>query len=268
MQNVLNLKQVSFNGNILNSVNSKDIYNYLQIKTEYSHWIKRTIKKYDFLNNEDYIIINVKNDVNPKNGGGRPEKEYIVTLDMEKELSMIANTKKGKQVRKYFIEIEKNKNNLILPQNYTEALEHLLITQKAKEKLQIKNKEYKEIISNSIHSANEYTITNIAKDIHITAKLLNKMLLESKIQFINNNVYCLYSRYASYGLTTLKEIKNNKLNKTFLTLRWTIKGKNFIMKNLEKIISKCTKETQKEYYKYIDKLIKIPNLRKNLKNNL
>ena len=66
MQNVLNLKQVSFNGNILNSVNSKDIYNYLQIKTEYSHWIKRTIKKYDFLNNEDYIIINVKNDVNPK----------------------------------------------------------------------------------------------------------------------------------------------------------------------------------------------------------
>ena len=187
---------------------------------------------------------------------------------MAKELSMIANTKKGKKAREHFIQIEKNENNLILPQNYTEALEHLLVSQKAKEKLQTKNKEYKEIISNSIHSANEYTITNIAKDIHITAKLLNKMLLESKIQFINNNVYCLYSKYACYGLTTLKEVKNNKLNKTFLSLRWTVKGKNFIMKNLEKIISKCSKETQKEYYRHIDKLIKIPNLRKNLKNNL
>ncbi|MDN5044950.1 phage antirepressor KilAC domain-containing protein [Aliarcobacter butzleri] len=88
----------------LNSVNSRELYEFLGVNTEYSKWIQRAIEKYSFENMADYII--VKNDEN----SGRPREDYIVTLDMAKELCMVSNTEKGRKVRKYFIEVEKQVN--------------------------------------------------------------------------------------------------------------------------------------------------------------
>ena len=39
--------------------------------------------------------------------GGRPSKEYLLTLDVAKEIAMIGNTPKGKATRRYFIAAEK-----------------------------------------------------------------------------------------------------------------------------------------------------------------
>ncbi|WP_419767230.1 phage antirepressor KilAC domain-containing protein [Arcobacter sp.] len=88
----------------LNSVNSRELYEYLGISTDYNTWIKRAIDKYDFVESEDYILL--------KNGenGSNPKIDYIVTMDMAKELCMVSNTPKGKQVRRYFIEVEKEAN--------------------------------------------------------------------------------------------------------------------------------------------------------------
>lgn len=88
----------------LNSVNSRELYEFLGVNTEYSKWIQRAVEKYNFENMSDYII--VKNDEN----SGRPREDYIVTLDMAKELCMVSNTEKGRKVRKYFIEVEKQAN--------------------------------------------------------------------------------------------------------------------------------------------------------------
>jgi len=84
----------------VNSVNARDIHEELEVGTDFSHWIKRAIKKYDFLENVDYMTI-VKKD------GRQTLKEYIVTLEMAKELSMLENNAKGKETRKYFIAMEK-----------------------------------------------------------------------------------------------------------------------------------------------------------------
>jgi len=40
-------------------------------------------------------------------GGMQNSKEYYISLDMAKELSMVENNDKGKQARKYFIQVEK-----------------------------------------------------------------------------------------------------------------------------------------------------------------
>lgn len=43
--------------------------------------------------------------------GGRPLKEYAISIDMAKELSMVERNEKGKQARRYFIEIEKQQRS-------------------------------------------------------------------------------------------------------------------------------------------------------------
>ena len=84
----------------LNSVNARDIHSYLEVKTRFNDWINRAISKYDFKENIDFYSFLSKT-------SGRPEKEYIVTMDMAKELAMLENNPKGKETRKYFINCEK-----------------------------------------------------------------------------------------------------------------------------------------------------------------
>ncbi len=89
--------QNELDGTMQQTVNSREVYNFLKIKTEYSHWIRRTIEKFDFEEGSDYLVI----------FDGVQKKDYIVTMDMAKELCMITNTPKGKETRKYFIAAEK-----------------------------------------------------------------------------------------------------------------------------------------------------------------
>ena len=88
----------------LNSVNAREIHSYLEVKTKFSMWIQRAISKYDFKENIDYLIAIPKNE---KAGNNAISKEYIVTMDMAKELAMLENNPKGKETRKYFINCEK-----------------------------------------------------------------------------------------------------------------------------------------------------------------
>ncbi|NJK86503.1 MAG: hypothetical protein HC906_11570 [Bacteroidales bacterium] len=60
--------------------------------------------------NEDYIVFN-ENVKNPS--GGRPTKEYALTLDSAKHIAMISGTEKGHEVRDYFIQFEKKAKNFI-----------------------------------------------------------------------------------------------------------------------------------------------------------
>lgn len=93
----------------INSVNAREIYEYLGLaKGQFARWIKTAIEKYDFIQNEDFLSIDT--DV-------EGVKDYIVTLDMAKELCMVSNTEKGKETRKYFIEFEKQGKNLINQQS-------------------------------------------------------------------------------------------------------------------------------------------------------
>jgi len=102
MNDMIEIQQTQINGAEENSVNSREIYEYLEVDTQYSIWIQRAIEKYDFIENEDFVLI--KNDYK---SAGRPTTDYIVTMDMAKELCMVSNTEKGKETRKYFIKIEK-----------------------------------------------------------------------------------------------------------------------------------------------------------------
>ncbi len=66
-------------------VNARELHLFLGIGKDFSTWIKKRIEEYKFTENEDFEVFH-KNGENSK--GGRPSKEYAITLDMAKELSM------------------------------------------------------------------------------------------------------------------------------------------------------------------------------------
>ena len=119
MQNIIQIQPNTIGAEEVNSVNARDIHTYLEVKTRFNDWIQRAIKKYDFVEGEDYLVL--KNEYELK-GQKRVSKEYIVTLDMAKELSMLENNKKGKETRKYFIQMEKEAVAQLQTPNDTNAV--------------------------------------------------------------------------------------------------------------------------------------------------
>ncbi len=113
MKEIIAIGMTEIDGSEVNSVNSRDIYEYLNVGDKYPTWFNRAVEKYDFTEGEDFIAI-------LRQTNGRPSKDYIVTLDMAKELCMVSNTEKGKETRKYFIAAEKRASR---PQTRLEILD-------------------------------------------------------------------------------------------------------------------------------------------------
>lgn len=89
------------------TLSARELHEFLEIKTEFAKWMQRMCE-YGFDENHDYRVF-VKNDDNSK--GGRPSTDYEITLDMAKEIAMIQRSEKGKEVRQYFLELERKWNS-------------------------------------------------------------------------------------------------------------------------------------------------------------
>lgn len=94
------------------------LYDFLEIPGgyEYTTWIKRKIKRYGFIIEKDYIEHFHKR----KSWEGNREvtrkiKDYILTLDMAKQLCMLAEGHQGEAARLYFIECEEKLREMQLP---------------------------------------------------------------------------------------------------------------------------------------------------------
>lgn len=90
-------------------VDARVLHGFLESKRAFSNWVRERIDKYEFVGGVDYEEVYNKFVVNPPNPsqGGRPTKEYTLTIDMAKELSMVENNAQGRKARRYFIEMER-----------------------------------------------------------------------------------------------------------------------------------------------------------------
>lgn len=80
-----------------------DLYAKLKPGTVFADWIKRRISECDAVEDKDFEVFR-KKEKNSK--GGRPALEYIMKLDIAKEMAMLEHNETGKQVRRYFIRVE------------------------------------------------------------------------------------------------------------------------------------------------------------------
>lgn len=83
-------------------VYGSELHKVLEVKSPYREWSTRRFKDCDAIEEEDYSSVEIST-----LSGGTPKKEHIIKLDTAKEMAMLERNEKGKQVRRYFIKVEK-----------------------------------------------------------------------------------------------------------------------------------------------------------------
>ena len=98
------LINVTLNDNHEPVVSGRQLHESLEVKTPYDKWFPR-MTEYGFTENEDFSTFL------SQSTGGRRATDHVIKLDMAKEIAMIQRTDRGKQVRQYFIQVEKDFNS-------------------------------------------------------------------------------------------------------------------------------------------------------------
>ena len=119
MSELIPLIKSNIGNDSVQTVNARELHVFLEVGRDFSNWIKERIEHYGFQENQDFVIINNSGE-NSKIG--RPCKDYHLSLDMAKELSMVERNEKGRQARRYFIECEKQ---LIIGTTHTSKIDEL-----------------------------------------------------------------------------------------------------------------------------------------------
>nr|DAJ42010.1 MAG TPA: KilAC domain protein [Caudoviricetes sp.] len=99
---------VNLNDNQEPVVSGRQLHEALGVNSNYTTWFDR-MTEYGFTENEDYVLLS--NFGNQTGRGGHNKVDHIIKLDMAKEIAMIQRTDKGKEVRQYFIQVEKDFNS-------------------------------------------------------------------------------------------------------------------------------------------------------------
>lgn len=83
------------------TVSARELHEKLKINTRFNDWFPRMVE-YGFSEGMDFYSKMSKTE-----NGGRPSKDFDISIDMAKQICMIQRTPEGKAVRQYLIDLEK-----------------------------------------------------------------------------------------------------------------------------------------------------------------
>ena len=123
-------------------VSARELHEFLEINSNFTTWFNRMVD-YGFNLGSDFIEVwhdskngNVtEKEIRSMNANQRSRegisKDYAITIDMAKEISMIQRSEKGKQARQYFIQCEKKLKEVVQTPKQLTALEQLDLQRQA-----------------------------------------------------------------------------------------------------------------------------------------
>jgi len=167
MNELIQIQQSTIGNETVQAANARELHKVLEVAKDFSTWIKAQIDRADLVENADYIKLPQKGEASTL--GMQGKVEYFLTIDAGKNIAMMSGTAKGKEVRKYFIQCEKQLKLINTPQTYLEALKALIIVEEEKEQLKIELDKSKEW----------YTIKRVADMNNISWKALSWVKLKA-----------------------------------------------------------------------------------------
>ena len=129
MNEVINFNLQPF-GLYEKGVDARELHGQLKVATRFNDWIIARLQEAQLVEDQDFIIF-TENPVKI-NKRGRPPKEYVLSIDATKHISMMERTKLGRRIRQYFIDMEKREKSLQRTEFSTQReamLEQVLLNQ-------------------------------------------------------------------------------------------------------------------------------------------
>lgn len=223
-------------------VSARDLHDGLEIKTAFKDWFPR-MAEYGFIEGKDFCS------KMSESTGGRPAKDFNITVDMAKQICMLQRTDKGKQYRQYFLDLEKAWNTpeqimaraLKFASQQIDSLKErckflggqVADQQKIIEELQPKAN----YVDTILQSKSLVLTTQIAKDYGMSAKSFNKNLKELGVQYKVGGQWVLYSKYQGRGYVhsrTIDITRSDGRPDVVMQTEWTQKGRLFLYETLKK----------------------------------
>ena len=257
-------------------VDARELHKVLQIKQDFSNWVKKQLEMVDAVEDKDFSLLK------EKSSGGRPQINYVLTIKIAGEIAMVAGIapnanpetrKASKIVRQYFTEVNDLFLQMMLRSNDKEEQKRLM----AELKKLIPNYEQKKLEGETIvdFSTANKVVNKIVSDyygIHYCNKsAMPKDMLETREKIMDEYIvlykYCdtteeieskLKKAYPKSSTARAKSnynrpIKDISTNKIYanagLASRDTGLSKDKIIKNCNGDIEKVNKEHR---FMYID----------------
>ena len=192
-----------------------------------------SIEKYEFIEGKDF---------SPKMGkstGGRPTVEYYLSLSMAKELAIVENNEKGRQIRQYLIKVEQawNTPEMIMAralQVSNKAIHSLTEQLSLAEKTIEEQKPKAEYYDTLIERRNSTNIRNTAKELGLPEKQFIKQLqLDRFLYRDKHSQLCPYAEYVQKGYFEMKEWQHGQ--KSGIQTLITVTGKQYFIGKYKKV---------------------------------
>ncbi len=220
-------------------VSARELHKGLKIKTRFNEWVSQNFKEFE--GEQDYMSAVTTADM--PNGGVKHINDYILTIDMAKQLCLMSRTELGKKYRKYFLELERKWND---PQEVVKRGYAILQNENARLKIENQEMKPKALFADSVAASHTtILIGELAKilrgnGINIGANRL--------FQWMRDKGYLISRKGTDYNMPTQRSM-NLGLFK--------IKESTITHSNGSVSISKTTKVTGKGQQYFINKFMKM-----------
>ena len=101
MNGLIQITKNTINGAEINSVNARQLHTILEVKKAFTTWIETALNNTYAEEGKDYLKLKTSLE------GSGYQTDYILSTEIAKHIAMMSKVPKSKEIRDYFIQIEK-----------------------------------------------------------------------------------------------------------------------------------------------------------------
>lgn len=228
-------------------VSARELHKGLGLTTRFSKWITQNFK--NFIEDEDFTSVTGVTDM--PNGGTKVIQDYAITVSMAKELAMMSKSEKGKQYRKYFLDLERKWND---PQEVVKRGYAILQNENARLKIENQEMKPKALFADSVATATTSILIGELSKI-IKQNGVNELIVDEKKIVMGPNNLFKWMRFNKYLISRKGTDYNMPTQKAMKLGLFEVKESPKVLPDGHIIINKTPKVTGKGQIYFVNKLL-------------